>query len=266
MSAIDWNAVAVNLENRPTELRRREHVYTNTTGELLHRTVRIDHSDGSKRIWQQRFENGEWQNGLGRDFRTMLYRLPDVVEKAKTGGLVMLVEGEKVVEAIEALGIVATTIAMGAGKWFDGFAPPLVGAYVVLCPDCDLEGRKHAVQAGRSLLAAGADVYGPLELYAHEQSGYDLYDYLAECAETLRVVESGLDRVAVRGRLRQIVLKMLRHCLPATHASLGDYLERAEWRANPRGREIRHCERCNRDRVHTIASGVAYCPCGGLQV
>jgi hypothetical protein len=264
VSTVDWNAVAVAAANRPTQLRRREHVYESAAGEPLHRTVRVDYSDGSKRIWQQRWVDGEWQNGLGEDFRTVLYQLPAVMEKAKSGGLVLLVEGEKVADAIGALGIVATTAAMGAGSWYDDYAPPLVGAHIVLVPDCDLEGRRHVVEAGRSLLAEGVDVYGPLELHAEEQNGYDLYDLLVEYAGTLRAVEPELDRQAVRDRLRQHVLAMLLRCPPATLQSLARYFEMAEWRVDPKGpRELRHCECCDRARPHTIRAGIAFCPCGG---
>jgi hypothetical protein len=261
---IDWGAVAAQVANRPHEVARHEYEYVSAAGEPLHRTVRVDRSDGSKMVWQQRFEDG-WQNGLG-DVQTVLYRLPRVLEKASAGGLVVLVEGEKVVEALETLGFVATTNPMGAGSWRDEYALPLRGAYVVLCPDCDLEGRRHVVNVGRSLLEAGVTIYGPLELGVHHQTGYDLFDYLGSCAETLRAVDPGLDRMAVRRRLRRIVLMMLRHCLPATAESLAGYVERADWRADPKGRELRYCERCKRDRPHMRIAGIAYCPCGGLQI
>jgi DNA primase len=178
---------------------------------------------------------------------------------------VLLVEGEKVAEAIETLEIAATTAAMGAGTWFDDYAPPLVGAHVVLCPDSDFEGRRHMVQAGRSLLDAGVAVFGPLELCVDDQTGTDLYDLLAEYAATLRAVDPSLDRQAVRDRLRQLVLAMVRQCPRATLESLAAYFERAEWRVDPRGRELRQCDRCGRERPHAIRAGVAFCPCGGLQ-
>jgi hypothetical protein len=70
VTAVDWNAVAAAAANRPSQLRRREHVYDSAAGEPRHRTVRIDYSDGSKQIWQQRYVDGDWQNGLGQDFKT----------------------------------------------------------------------------------------------------------------------------------------------------------------------------------------------------
>ncbi len=258
---IDYDQLAVDVERRARIVARHEHEYVNAAGEPVHRTVRLDCSDGTKTVWQQRFEHGRWVNGLGQ-VETVLYRLPRVLEKAASGGLVLLVEGERVVEVIETLGIVATTAAMGAGKWFDALAVPLVGAYVVICPDCDLQGRRHMVEAGCSLLGAGAVVFGPLELNANLQDGEDLYDHLAGCADTFRDVSPGLDRKGIRDSLRRHLQRMVWQCPPATRDSLAGYLERAEWRIEPRGRVIRHCDRCKRDRPHSLAAGLAYCPCG----
>ena len=75
---VDWGAVSAQVENRPHEVARREYEYVSLDGEPLHRTMRVDRSDGSKVVWQQRFEDG-WTNGLG-DVQTVLYRLPGVIE------------------------------------------------------------------------------------------------------------------------------------------------------------------------------------------
>jgi putative DNA primase/helicase len=61
------------------------------------------------------------------------------------------VEGEKDADALGGLGLVATTNPHGAGKWRDEYSETLRGAHVVILPDRDEPGRKHADQVARSL-------------------------------------------------------------------------------------------------------------------
>ena len=52
-----------------------------------------------------------------RDVRRVLYRLPEVLEAFGPERPIYVPEGEKDVEALERLGLVATCNPMGAGKW-----------------------------------------------------------------------------------------------------------------------------------------------------
>ena len=262
-AAFDWEGVGTPL--RVAVQNRREYVYANGHGEPLYRTVREELEDGTKRLWQEQLDGEAWKPGLGAVER-VLYRLPVVLAQAARGGLVFVVEGEKVADGLARLGLVATTAPLGAGKWRAEYAEALAGAFVVVCPDCDLAGRRHAVQASSSCLERGIRVLGPLELYSNLQDGFDLDDYLAELAETVRAVSPELSREAVRERLRAHVLRLVRACLPAAPETLARYLERAEFTAEPRGRVWRRCERCERERAHTLAAGVHYCPCGAVSV
>ena len=72
--------------------------------------------------------------------RRVLYRLPEVLAAEE----VMLVEGEKDADRLRALGFVATTNPQGAGKWRPEYAETLAGKRVVILPDNDEAGRKHA--------------------------------------------------------------------------------------------------------------------------
>ena len=90
--------------------------------------------------------------------RRVPYRLPRVIETAKAGGTIYVVEGEKDVHAIEAAGAVATCNPMGAGKWRDEYSAALAGAHVIIVADDDEPGRKHAAAVHAALLATAASV------------------------------------------------------------------------------------------------------------
>jgi len=71
---------------------------------------------------------------------------------------VFLPEGEKDVELLWHLGLLATTNPMGAGKWRDHYARQLVEigvTSVIVLPDNDQPGRTHAADVVRSCIAVG---------------------------------------------------------------------------------------------------------------
>lgn len=121
--------------------------YTDETGGLLYQVCRFLPKD-----FRQRRPDGpdRWTWNL-KGVRRVLYRLPAVLAQATAGRTVLIVEGEKDVHALEALGFVATTNAGGAGKWRDDYGDALRGAPVVILPDNDDPGRAHAEQVARSL-------------------------------------------------------------------------------------------------------------------
>jgi len=127
--------------------------YKDEEGRLLFQVVRFR----GKKFRQRRPDgSGGWVWGL-KDVRRVLYRLPDLKGK-KT---VYVVEGEKDADRLWALGIPATTCPMGAGKWqeeYTGQIKDLGVERVVILPDNDPEGRKHAAQVALSCLKAGLEV------------------------------------------------------------------------------------------------------------
>lgn len=76
--------------------------------------------------------------------RLVLYRLPELLAVTPEAGHVFLPEGEKDVDALRGIGLIATCNPMGAGKWRDEFVAFLVGRDVVIIPDADAPGRDHA--------------------------------------------------------------------------------------------------------------------------
>ena len=97
--------------------------------------------------------DGDWVTGPGvlNDRRRVLFNLPEIV--ANPSRTVFIVEGEKDVQTLARLGLLATTKAEGviksvAGKdaeqWLPVFADTLRGRQVVILPDNDEPGHRHA--------------------------------------------------------------------------------------------------------------------------
>jgi len=129
--------------------------YTDESGALLFQVIRFEPKD-----FRQRRPNaqGGWVWNLG-NVRRVLYRLPKILAAAKAAEVVYVVEGEKDVQKLEGLGLVATTSPQGAGKWRPEYGEALRGIKgAVVLPDNDEPGRQHARQVARSVYAAGPPV------------------------------------------------------------------------------------------------------------
>ncbi len=66
-------------------------------------------------------------------------------------GIVVIGEGEKDVDNLTELGLVATTNSGGAEKWRPEYAEVLKGTSVVILPDRDAPGQRHATKVAASL-------------------------------------------------------------------------------------------------------------------
>ncbi len=121
--------------------------YTDENGRLLFEVVRYEPKAFSQRRPDGR---GGWVwniNGV----RRVLYKLPNLLKAVQSGELVFIVEGEKDADALGALGLTATTNPHGAGKWREEYSDTLKGAHVVILPDNDDAGRKHAESVAKLL-------------------------------------------------------------------------------------------------------------------
>jgi DNA primase len=90
--------------------------------------------------------------------RVVPYRLPEIQEAIASERPVFIVEGEKDVDNLAKLGVVATCNAGGAGKWHAEHAAHLKGADVIIVPDNDGPGRRHAESVAASLTGVAACV------------------------------------------------------------------------------------------------------------
>ncbi|MBM4188243.1 MAG: hypothetical protein FJ206_13145 [Gemmatimonadetes bacterium] len=87
----------------------------------------------------------------------VLYRLPELLQRPE-GAVVFVVEGEKDVDRLVDQGLTATTNPFGAEKWRPEFSACLRGADVIILPDNDDPGRRHADQVARALWGTAARV------------------------------------------------------------------------------------------------------------
>jgi len=147
--------------------------YRDENGNLLYQVCRTE----PKGFFQRRPDGkGGWINGLG-DVKPVPYRLPELLQAVQRGETVFIPEGEKDVDNLARLGLTATTSPMGAGKWRDYYSDWLAGANVVILPDNDEPGRKHAQQVANSLYGKTGSVK-VLELPSLPEKG-DVSDWLA---------------------------------------------------------------------------------------
>jgi 5S rRNA maturation endonuclease (ribonuclease M5) len=128
--------------------------YCDAQGALRFQAVRYE-----PKAFRQRRPNGHggWLWNLD-GIEPMLYRLPEILDAVRAGYVVYLVEGEKDVETLRTMGLVATCNPMGAGKWRAAYNEPLRGADVVILPDNDEPGRKHAQQVAQALHGIAASI------------------------------------------------------------------------------------------------------------
>jgi hypothetical protein len=127
--------------------------YKNAEGELLYQSVRREPKDFRQR---RPDGNGGWVWNLA-DTERVLYRYPELLE-ADEKRVVFVVEGEKDVESLRQLGLLATCNPGGAGKWRDSYTGALKGRRVVVIPDNDEAGVKHAEEVANSLRSNDGEI------------------------------------------------------------------------------------------------------------
>ena len=135
------------------------------------RDTKYSYDDG--RIVHRRADKTFWQSGNTAATTTLYHshRLRPAVENEQT---IYVVEGEKDVHAIEAIGGVATCAPMGAGNWPKVDPTPLYGGRIVIVADDDDPGRKHARDVYASL-----DSMCPNVRVVTAQQGKDAADHIA---------------------------------------------------------------------------------------
>jgi len=127
--------------------------YPDENGELLYQAYRKDPKDFRQR---RPDGNGGWDYKLG-NVRRVPYRLPELL-KAAPAEPVFIAEGEKDVNRLAALGLVATCNVGGAGKWRGEYNQHFAGRDVVILPDNDDPGEQHACKVAAMLLPIARSV------------------------------------------------------------------------------------------------------------
>jgi len=131
-----------------------EYNYVNEDGELLYQKLRFEPKNFAIRRPGAGADGWEW--GLG-DAKRILYRLPELL--ARPTWPVLFVEGERDVDRLTLMGLVATCNYDGAGgDWLDSYAEVLKDRRVIVIPDSDEPGIRHARQYAGALLECAASV------------------------------------------------------------------------------------------------------------
>lgn len=155
-AGLEWSDLFPQKKRSNGQAKKRKIVarypYTDADGETLFEVIRFEPKAFSQ------FTPGKGWGRKKHGVDTTLYRLPSVLEAAENGRTVFIVEGEKDVHTLEDMGFVATTCPQGTHEWEDRFSDHLSGAHVVLLPDNDDEGVKHAGEVARSVWEPAEDV------------------------------------------------------------------------------------------------------------
>ena len=158
--------------------------YCGEHGDLLYQSVRYD-----PKAFKRRRPDGKGGHRWNmQGVSLVLYNLPELL--ARPNDLVFLVEGEKDVASLQAVGLLATTFIGGANAWRDEYAEALRGRRVVILGDNDKAGRDLVQQEAESLSGKAADVR-VLDLGLTEPHA-DVTDWLADhtAEELLAIVEA----------------------------------------------------------------------------
>ena len=98
--------------------------------------------------------------------RLVPYRLPELLAAIRNSGLILIAEGERKVDLLRHWGFVATCNVSGAIRsklWFDHakefFSAGCYAPKIIVLPDKDDAGRKHADTIGAAFAAVGITVH-----------------------------------------------------------------------------------------------------------
>lgn len=165
--------------------------YTDEHGEVLFQVERLE----PKSFRQRRpAPNGKWIYKGVSEVRKVPYRLPELLQRVDE--MVFIPEGEKDVNNLYSVGLVATCNAGGAGKWTDELTPFMTDRDVVILPDNDAAGVSHRDVLVKKLLPVAKSVR-VLELSGLSEKG-DVSDWLAAGGAADKLVELALAIEPVR--------------------------------------------------------------------
>lgn len=151
-----------------------QYEYRDKDGALRYIVYRQALSDGKKRIWQSLVDaDGVIVKQGPKEGERLPYNCAAVVAANK---LVFIVEGEKCADALIALGLIATTNSGGAEKWQPELNDYFTAKHVIVIPDNDEKGAKHAQMVAQNLHGK-ADKLRILTLEGLPNKG-DVWDWL----------------------------------------------------------------------------------------
>jgi Protein of unknown function (DUF3631) len=168
-----------------------EYVYPDEAGEPYLRVQKYLDENNKKQFPQSHWDGTQWIKGKPAGSKVP-YCLPQLVAAPVTA-TVFFTEGEKDCDALIKLGFISTTVSEGAGAAWD---PALTKWFkrrpVVILPDADKAGRKHAEKVAAALNGVAASVK-VVDLFPDRNDGWDVYDWLKDDTAGSRLAKLAKD-------------------------------------------------------------------------
>ncbi|MGL5075730.1 MAG: DUF3987 domain-containing protein [Waterburya sp.] len=168
---------------KPTVIDVKTWYYNDRDGNKLVAVERQFLSDGDKKIAQKAWTGKTWAwttKHIPRE-NIPIFRYPEVKAAIAKGETIFWVEGEKCVEALESLGLVATTNCGGSKRFSVSDMEDLKGAKLVICPDGDKYGLELANKVAEYFPdAKWLYAYPESKNWKHipESKGFDVADWI----------------------------------------------------------------------------------------
>lgn len=165
---------------KPQIVGQREHTYHNPDGSTFGRKTINTLSNGSKKCYWSRYENGAFVNGLnGRDAP-----LFDAHKLSKSTETLFFAEGEKDAITLQTMGFAATSTPNGGGqvKWLASFDKHLHGRDIVVLTDNDDVGEKYGqfVASHVVSIASNVKIIPAVGIYSGVNHKGDISDIVTE--------------------------------------------------------------------------------------
>jgi putative DNA primase/helicase len=168
--------------------------------------------DGATRYEVRRFANPKTFRcvpGLPPPAERILYQLPAIRWAREHGAVIYVVEGEKDVDRLVSMGLVATTCVTGAGSWLPHYAQEFEGCSVIVIADNDEVGRAHGRAVFASIETYAVTVALVIPHHGKDVSelldgGYSLADGLAPLA-----MEEHMVRPIMAAQVREQAIRWL---------------------------------------------------------
>ena len=167
--------------------------YNDEFGGSLLRKLRYETADGEKTFRWENFDGERWKTGYGNNTPT-LYRSSHIQKAVAKGEPIYVAEGEKDVDTLVSYGFTATTSSGGAGKWREMDTAALYGAHVIILPDNDAAGVKHAERIAKEIYRHAKSVK-VVELPGLPEKG-DVTDWMADIAHTSAELKAVVNSVS----------------------------------------------------------------------
>src|SRR5262249_54515154 len=160
------------------------YIYRDKDGKPFLRVRKCLDQDDQRQFPQSHWDGKAWIKGKptttdGKPLPKIPYRLPELLAAPLTA-TVFHCEGEKDVDTLAKLGFVATTASEGAtAKWDAALTPHFKDRHVIILPDADEPGRKHAQKVAKAINAVTASVR-ILDLYPERNDGSGVSDWIED--------------------------------------------------------------------------------------